>query len=315
MLVKGIIMRARGKDIVELFGYAPDDISQQAVMHFVQKKCPFIGTSCSKTNHDQTVTYGTCSVTAGRNREIVICPKRLYAENYKTLRDVSQSLWGDLPLVVGGSLQSLKNRALQEPSCIVAFGQNSGKEVSIQSNGKLSIDWVLQRYVKSGSKLDPKDFVAIEVQSIDITGNYRENFHAYERLKTTGNTPNSIPDAGHGLNWANVHKRLIPQIIRKGNVYSKMPTCSGFAFILPSLVYEKFDEILGDLPELEASSNQSLSVFTYSLGNNTENGSVRKIVLDNIKHHSLLDIATAFSSNSGDNAHLLLSESLKQILD
>jgi hypothetical protein len=306
-------MRARGKDIVELFGYAPDDTSDQAKHFFARQQCPFVKGPCSKTNHDQSVVYGTCSVTAGRGREIIICPKRLYADDYAALAKVAKNIWGDIPFVAGGTIANLKEKAKTHQTCIVALGQNSGKEVTVQSNGKLSIDWVLQRYSRIGSAIKPQDFVAIEVQSIDITGNYRENFHAYEKIKS-GQALNYIPDAGHGLNWANVHKRLVPQIIRKGNIYSKMKTCSGFAFILPSLVYEKFDEILGDLPEMESSSNKNLSVFTYDLVAHAEYGSIRKLRLNSVKHHALFDIANAFSNNSGDDAHTLLEASLRNVL-
>lgn len=306
-------MRAHGKDIIELFGYAADDTSGAARQHFRAKSCPFIGSNCSKTNHDQSVVYGTCSVTAGKGKEIIICPKRLYAKNYAVFSDVVKSIWGAIPLVVGGDLAELRKEAVKHSESVVAFGQNSGKEITVQSNGKLSIDWVLQRYKNVNGRLAPQDFVGVEVQSIDITGNYRENFHAYEQLKN-GTPPNYIPDAGHGLNWANVHKRLIPQIIRKGNIYNRIDRCAGFAFILPTLVYEKFDEILGDLDEKSGSSNDNLSVFTYSLDTNTQHGSIRGIKLDAIKHHSLRDIASAFSSNSGENSHKELDRTLRNIL-
>jgi len=306
-------MRANGKDIIELFGYAADDMSDSARRHFQQKSCPFVGANCSKTNHDQSVVYGTCSVTAGKGREIIICPKRLYAKNYGVFSDVVTCIWGQLPLVIGGDLNELRKKAVKHSACVVAFGQNSGKEITVQSNGKLSMDWVLQKYKNVGGRLVPEDFVGIEVQSIDTTGNYRDNFHAYEQLKS-GKPPNYIPDAGHGLNWANVHKRLVPQIIRKGNISNRIDRCSGFAFILPTLVYEKFDEILGDLDEKSGSSKDNLSVFTYSLDRIPNHGSKREIKLDAIKHHSLHEIAAAFSSNSGEDSHKDLDETLRSVL-
>ena len=172
-------MRSPGKDIVEMFGHAPDDISDNSNVWFKEKRCPFVGATCTKTNHDQSEIYGACSVTSGQN-EVIICPKRLYADNYGPFQDVKSSIWGDLPLVIGGSSRDLLLKAQEHQECIVAFGQNSGNEVTISSNGKLSIDWVLQRYKKEAGRLIPVDFAAIEVQSIDITGNYRDNFYAYK---------------------------------------------------------------------------------------------------------------------------------------
>lgn len=245
-------MRADGNDIVELFGFSPEDASPDAVGNLQAAVCPFLGSKCTKTNHDKTVIYGTCAVTGsqtlGVRDEVIICPKRLYAQNYSIFEDVTRIVWGDLPVVVGGELASLYERAAQHPECVVAFGQNSGREVTVNSNGKLSMDWVLQRYKFNGLALVAEDFLGIEIQSIDITGNYRDTFAAYSALKQ-GQLQNAIPNSGHGLNWANVHKRLIPQIIRKGNVYSRCDRCVGFFFILPEQVYRKFDEVLGDVEE------------------------------------------------------------------
>lgn len=305
-------MRSRGKDIVELFGFAPDDVSPEAVDVFKRSFCPFVSTPCTKTNHDQSVVYGTCAVTAGSD-EVIICPKRLYAENFRVFTDVVSAIWGGLPLIVGGTVEALHSKARRHDECVVAFGQGSGREISINSNGKLSIDWILQRYRMQNGRLSPIDFVAIEVQSIDITGNYRETFTAYQHLKH-GRPVRFIPDAGHGMNWANVHKRLIPQIIRKGNIYIQMNRCRGFVFILPKLVYEKFDQILGDMPEEQSSSRHNLSVFTYSLGRNTQQGLIRSIELDAIKHHSLANIVMAFSSNTQDSAPTDLDRALRSLL-
>ena len=121
--------------------------------------------------------------------------------------------------------------------------------------------------------------------------------------------------AGHGLNWANVHKRLIPQIIRKGNVYHHMNRCVAFVFVLPKIVYEKFDEILGDVEEEASHSRENLTVFTYSLGQQSPTGRTRKLVLDGVKHHSLPNIIVAFSSNTEDGAPGALEHKLKTLLE
>lgn len=305
-------MRSPSKDIVEMFGFAPDDVSEDSRRFFQSRCCPFLGSTCTKTNHDQSEIYGACSVTSGRN-EVIICPKRLYANTYQPFQDVKTRIWGEVPLIVGGSSQELRQKALKHPECVVAFGQNSGGEVTINSNGKLSIDWILQRYQKTAGRLIPVDFAALEVQSIDITGNYRDNFLAYKSLRE-GRPVNFIPLAGHGLNWANVHKRLIPQIIRKGNIYHHMGRCVAFVFVLPKIVYEKFDKILGDVEEEQSHSRENLTVFTYSLGKTTPAGSMRKLVLDGVKHHLLSNIVFAFSRNTQDGAPEALESKLKALL-
>jgi hypothetical protein len=304
-------MRAKGQDIVELFGFAPNDPSAIAKQQFERTDCPFVKGQCGKTNHNKTLIYGTCSVTAGREkREVIICPKRLYADKYRVLSDAANAVWGNIALVAGGAISELREQALTFDECAIAFGQNSGREVTINSNGKLSLDWVIQRYKRINGKLVAQDYIGIEVQSIDITGNYRDNWQAYRDIKF-GSRPNVVPDSGHGLNWANVHKRLIPQIIRKGNVYSFTKRCSAFFFILPDLVYEKFEQILGDIPEQNAPSNQNLSVLTYGFGPVSNDGEHRNLVLHRTKHHSLSDIAHAFITNCGDTVSDELDEMLQ----
>ena len=310
-------MRAVGNDIVELFGYSADDLSEKAISTFKTNRCPFTNTQCSKTNHDNSLIYGTCSVTANSmtsmREEVIICPKRLYADNYQIFRDVIAKVWGEIPLVVGGNLIKLQQRASKFNECVIAFGQNSGKEITVNSNGKLSMDWVLQRYTHSEFMLTAQDYVGIEIQSIDTTGNYRETFAAYSALKE-GFQVNQIPNAGHGLNWANVHKRLIPQIIRKGNIYSQADRCLGFFFILPEQVYKKFDEVLGNVEVQSNFNKHTLSILTYALGNEQGCGSVRPIHQTMTKNHLLEDIALAFTKNTDPKAPINLDLALKNII-
>jgi hypothetical protein len=311
-------VRANGRDIVELFGFSPNDISAQALSSFTSKVCPFVDKPCIKSNHDQTVIYGTCSVTGGviseKKEEVIICPKRLYADNYKIFEDLIKRVWGELPLVVSGSLFDLSIKARVYDECVVAFGQNSGKEITVNSTGKLSMDWILQRYKKEDSNLVPIDFIGIEIQTIDTTGNYREPFSAYSKIKS-GETVHEIPDSSHGLNWANVYKRLIPQIIRKGNIYSQSERCIGFFFILPEQVYEKFDQVLGKMKRESDHGRSHLSIVTYVLGPNLPSGAVRSLQYRRTEHHSLESIAKAFLKNTSASAPLELDNTLFGVLD
>ncbi len=131
-------MRARGKDIVELFGYRPDDLSPDARAAFNNRHCPFSNSQCSKTNHDQSVIYGVCSVTNGQqtgaHNEVIVCPKRLYQKQYGIFHDLVGELWGaESDLIIGGTLPSLKERATRAKHPAVAFGQASGTEISVNS--------------------------------------------------------------------------------------------------------------------------------------------------------------------------------------
>jgi hypothetical protein len=85
------------------------------------------------------------------------------------------------------------------------------------------------------------------------------------------------------LNWANVHKRLIPQLIRKGVIYSQSELVQkGLYFIVPEIVYQKFEDIIGNIPTLEYGGPDTLTVFTYTvftyeLGGEVEQGSIREL--------------------------------------
>ena len=214
------------KDLIEVFGYAPDDLSPQCRSLWRLSACPFINKQCTKANHDGSVIYGTCSVTSAFGH-CVICPNRLYEQDYAVLRAIGKEVFdSSLDFYMYEQFIPLRENM---KSCIVALGQNSGREVKIGTN--LSMDWVLAK-IKNGQLIE---YVGVEVQSIDITGNYRDAWHSYKNLTEQTQL---IPSSGHGVNWANVHKRLIPQIIRKGLIYSRSDLVkSGLYFVVPDIVY------------------------------------------------------------------------------
>jgi hypothetical protein len=314
----GCKMRANGKDIVEIFGFSPEDSSPSALTIHNSKYCPFTKSQCIKYNHDKTEVYGVCSVSEGSiskpHSDVVICPNRLYADNYSSLQDAALLAWPqNLPFVIGGNLDDLRSKAKVHNECIVAFGKGSGKEISVKSNGRMSLDWVLQHYTYNNKTLKSHNYIGIEVQSIDITGNYRENRAAYEKLRT-GIPPLDIPNSGHGLNWANVVKRLMQQIIRKGNIYRSSPKCVGFFFIVPEIVYQRFEASLGQVPTTQMPANDNLSVLTYALDPSSSQGKSRR--LKNIRHinYKVQDVINAFSSNAQTSAWQDLEDSLSTIL-
>ena len=109
------------------------------------------------------------------------------------------------------------------------------------------------------------DYAGLEIQTMDITGNYRENWRSYKELPKYNNS--NIVESEHGINWANVHKRLIPQLIRKGSVFKKSSVCKkGLHFVLPEVVYQKFEDVIGSMKQCVHLGNDVLSVHTYDWG-------------------------------------------------
>ena len=161
--------RSPGKDICEIFGHSPDDLTESARSLWAINGCPFVEGPCSKTNSDKTIVYGTCSVTNLNGDEIIVCPNRLYADNYAIIREVSQDAFG--PDVAFCTYREYIRRRQTKGAVVVALGQKSGREVGL--GRKLSLDWVLA-LLQDG---ELADYAGLEIQTMDITGNYRRNWN------------------------------------------------------------------------------------------------------------------------------------------
>ncbi len=254
--------------LIEIFGHAPDDCSEDARLLWKTGVCPFTATTCSKINHNSGIIYGTCSAKTG-NRSVIICPNRLYADKYDCIRTVSEEAFGKIPMLMFKDYwENRLNHASQE--IVVALGQNSGREIKLGT--QLSMDWVLAR-VKERKLLE---YVGVEVQSIDITGNYRDNWHYFNQKKFL--SKRVVPPSENGYNWANVHKRLIPQIIRKGLIYGNSNLVKhGLFFVLPEIVYMKFEDVIGKLKPVSSPTKEVMTVHTYELGNPVPEGKIRPL--------------------------------------
>lgn len=291
------------KDLIEIFGYAPDDLTSQSRSLWNLSACPFINKQCTKTNHDGSIVYGTCSVSSPYG-DCVICPNRLYENNYAVLKNVAKEVFGDIELLMYEQYIPVRETL---KTCVVALGQSSGKEVKIGTS--LSMDWVLAK-IENGILVE---YTGVEVQSIDITGNYRDSWHSYKNI--TSNTT-IIPSSEHGMNWANVHKRLIPQIIRKGTIYSRSSLVNaGLYFIVPDIVYCKFEDIIGsDIPLLEKSGKDVLTIHTYELSPSVVHGQQRSLIMKRNIRFSLDEFSQRFISGPNLPSGVQLDLAVKRVL-
>ena len=283
--------------LIEIFGYSPFDTSQQARKFWKLNACPFIGQACGKYDHTKTICYGTCAV-SWKDSSVIICPNRLYEKDYKTIKRVANDAFGDIPFMFFQEYISRQNE-----DCVVALGHNSGKEVSLKN---MSMDWVLAKIIDNTLI----EYVGIEVQSIDITGNYRDAWYAARDGETV------CPPSEHGLNWANVHKRLIPQLIRKGLIYSRSSLVKkGLYFILPDSVYTKFEEILGsDIPQVENASADTLTVHTYTLTGEPPEGEMRALEEKRTLRFELDELSMRFVSGPNLPSAEILDNKIKELL-
>ncbi|MGD9842724.1 MAG: restriction endonuclease [Steroidobacteraceae bacterium] len=291
------------RSLVEVFGFAPDDHTATARKFWDLNACPFIGRACTKFDHTKTICYGTCSV-SNSAQEVVICPNRLYENDYASIRQVSSDVFGDkVRMMFFDEFIKLDEKISDNADVVVALGQNSGKEVNLS---QMSMDWVLARITKGVLQ----EYIGVEVQSIDITGNYRDAWYAAK------NKEKNIPASQHGLNWANVHKRLIPQLIRKGLVYSKSKLVKkGLYFIVPDAVYQKFEDIIGkDIPQVSKAAKDVVSVFTYKLGEVSSKGQKRKLVLNRILRFQMEEFSARFITGPNLPSGDFLDDKIREIL-
>lgn len=222
----------------EIFGYRADDNSPQAIASALSLHCPYLGTTCQKKLSDHTVS-GVCAIKPMTTAPVICCPIRMYAENYRVLRDVADRAFTvGLDLVPGGTA---RDRARTGRKRVVAvFGHGWGGELRLPKRGKggnYFVDWVLALISPSGDLIE---FVAIEVQTIDTTGNYRASRSALL------NPARKVVRSEVGLNWENVNKRIIPQLIYKGQVLQRETLCKkGLFFIIPTPVYGHIVDRLG----------------------------------------------------------------------
>lgn len=137
------------------------------------------------------------------------------------------------------------------------------------------------------------ELTAIEVQTIDTTGTYANARNALaDRREIMSDTV--------GLNWENVSKRIIPQIIYKGQVLQREELCkAGLFFVCPFPVYQRVVERLGGKEKLPAFPSQPASIhfIAYDFADNIQkDGCIGK--LDIIEEHctTVYKVQEAFSS-------------------
>lgn len=239
--------------IHEFFGFRATDHSLTAVDHAQRGQCPFLGDTCIKTLRDGVIA-GVCTLKPATSDPVICCPVRLYADGYRILHDVADKAFGaGLPLYPGAS--AVREARHTGSEVIAVFGKRWGGELHLpqrQGTGAYFVDWILARLSTSGILVE---FVAVEVQSIDTTGNYQG-----ARLALLDPARQVVP-ATAGFNWENVNKRILPQLIYKGNVLQREQLClKGLFFVTPTPVFNRVMSRLGGQAVLLPYPMQSSSI-------------------------------------------------------
>lgn len=206
----------------------------------VTTECPFVGGECTKKYSDGTAN-GACSLQTAKFPFIPICPNRMYERDYFILQDAAEFVFG-LPLPLY-TKDSLPLRAQRPSTYALALGKGSYGEIPLprrkgsRTAGNYYVDWILC-HIENDNVVE---FTAAEVQTIDTTGSYRDVVSALRggtRVQRTGR--------GFGLNWENVNKRILPQLVYKGHLFHREErNRKGMLFLCPDAVLKRLLDRLG----------------------------------------------------------------------
>jgi Restriction endonuclease NotI len=296
--------------IVETFGFQTTDLSDIAVAQRRGLGCPFTGRKCWKSFRCGGVTHGTCVVKPPTSEEVIVCPDRLYAESFKILKEVSAEAFDDAVNLVGPAditaSQGHKNR-------VAVFGKRWGKELRVPKSAAeasgYSADWILARISESG---DLEEFVPVEVQSMDTTGSYQREWYRLNDLEL----PRDCTPTDPSINWENVNKRIIPQLLTKGNVFGREPLCrKGLFFVCPSPVYRRLTERLGAKMSPWPMRSGALTFRWYELASTAPPGTMRQLVCSGQFTTTVENLKEAFNSTLNLPSMGVMAATIQKALD
>ncbi|MBI4962174.1 MAG: hypothetical protein HY913_02755 [Desulfomonile tiedjei] len=296
-----------GLRIFDFFGFSPDDASAEAVRFRENQECPFIGGPCTKLFRDGQLA-GSCTFRQASGDVVISCPNRLYAENYRILSDVAEAAFGKRVKMVPANEAVARSQAGE---VLGVFGKRWGRELRLPSRskagaGRYFVDWILALVIHARLT----GFTAIEVQGIDTTGTYRAERDAYLRREPfTG-----YSDAG--LNWENVSKRILPQIIYKGHVLRRESLCQkGMFFVCPRPVFERILERLGGSLLDYTMQPGSLTFMWYDVDAKPSKGKPRPLKLCGQKTTTVDQVANAFTAPSNLPSAEVYAEAIRAELE
>ncbi len=175
--------------IIELFGYSknrPEKIDWTSLIQ--EQHCPYLRKRCIKVRKSQpSISIGTCSVVYGKNSiPVIICPHRLL-ERKQIFIDCLHLLTNHEP---GNELHVVP-------------------EISIPGG---NVDY----FLVSALNNKVKDFVGIELQTLDTTGTvWPERQRLLEELGVPTEDSQSQSRKTFGINWKMTAKTILIQLHHK----------------------------------------------------------------------------------------------------
>jgi len=225
-------------------------------------ECPFIKSRCPKRSTQlPDEPYPVCTLWRRSTGEpdpgrdlIFVCPKRFYAVDFLT--EVIEHCWpGEKP----------KNPRVAPEVKMAGFGNVDFVIADVQDDGEV------------------EQFLSVELQAIDITGSV---FPAYQALRAGADVERRPT---YGLNWDNVYKRYVTQLIRKGYFHHHWK--SKIVAVIPEQVYQYITSRADFIRSADVKSAQVNIIFmTYRLESDpTRPGEFRPalVTVEGTSHSSL----------------------------
>lgn len=185
--------------VVELFGHSAEKKRKDWANIVREQQCIFLGKKCYKVRKsDPDISIGSCTVLYGKQQEpIIICPTRLI-ERRQIFTDCFHLLTIHEP---GNELHIVL-------------------EVSIPGG---SVDY----FLVSAKKGKVKDFVGIELQTLDTTGTvWPERQRLLKKLGVPRSDEGESSEKSYGMNWKMTAKTVLVQMHHKiqtfEHVYKKL---------------------------------------------------------------------------------------------
>jgi hypothetical protein len=196
--------------------------------------CPFLNSTCVKTSQRISGPFPVCTIRHGAARSktpgrlMCVCPKRFYGADL--LPDLLKYCWPGTPP--------------QNPK--LAY------EVSMEDIG--TVDMAV-------ADCDPltgavREFISVELQAVDISGSYEP---AYQGV--LNHQP--LVNVKFGINWKNVQKRFISQLINKGIYHHHWGTRIVAVIQTPLYEYFQRDMQFEELPADRSGNTILFMLYDY----------------------------------------------------
>lgn len=174
--------------VVELFGHSAEKKRKDWRLIVREQQCIFLGKKCYKVRKsDPDTSIGSCTVLYGKQQEpVIICPTRLI-ERRQIFTDCFHLLTTHEP---GNEFHIVP-------------------EVSIPGG---SVDY----FLVSAKKGKVKDFVGIELQTLDTTGTvWPERQRLLKKLGVPRSDQGEASEKSYGMNWKMTAKTILVQMHHK----------------------------------------------------------------------------------------------------